>query len=238
MEGRYKPSLEGSIARAVDSLRNGMPVMIYDGDRREGEVDLVYYAGSVTWREVYTLRTLAGGLICFVTSERVGRLLGLPFAQELLLSQESLAPLASKTPGYGDPPAFSIWVNHVSVKTGISDEDRGITISGLHRVVEKAYSGLVGEARRMLREEFMSPGHVPILLARSLDRRRGHTELTVALGRLAGLPPSFVIAEMLGERWSLGLREAEAIARERRIPLLRGEEIVEACSRGEVCRGG
>lgn len=228
--------MQGALESAIEALRRGEAVMVYDGPAREGETDLVFYAGSLGWREIYELRTLAGGLICYVTEERIGRVLGLPFAQELIRSNPHISGLASKTPSYGDPPAFSIWVNHVSVKTGISDEDRSITVRKLHEIVVQAINGGGGEARERFLAEFMAPGHVPILLARSIWRRRGHTELVAALGRLAGLPPSFVIAEMLGERYSLSLEKARVLAEKRGIPLVTGDEIVEACrGYGQVC---
>ncbi|MCE4603667.1 MAG: 3,4-dihydroxy-2-butanone-4-phosphate synthase [Aeropyrum sp.] len=230
--------MAGNIEAAVEALRSGRPVMIFDGDAREGETDLVYYAGSVTWREIGVLRREAGGLICYVTTEKVGRLLGLKFAQEIIAAHEDLRPLAHKTPSYGDPPAFSIWVNHVGVKTGISDEDRALTVRMLHSVVSDAVSGRGREARSRFLREFMAPGHIPILLARELKKRRGHSELAIALASLAGLPPSLVLAEMLGDRYSLPLESAQEFSRRQGIPLVTGDEIVEVCGGGEVCGSG
>ena len=41
-----------AVDRALDALKNGGPVMIFDSREREGEVDLVYPAWAVTWREI------------------------------------------------------------------------------------------------------------------------------------------------------------------------------------------
>ena len=227
-----------AVDKALEALRDGRPIMIYDSGGREGEVDLVYPAWSVTWREVKDLRLTAGGLICYASLYSILRILGIRWASEIISNVPELRPLASRRPGYGDPPAFTIWVNHVSVRTGISDEDRAKTIRALDRVVELAFRGDVDGAVRMFREEFMAPGHVPVLASRGLERRRGHTELAVSLALIAGLRPSVVLAEMLGDRWSLGLGEAKRLAEKRGIPLVTGDEVVEVCMEVEVCRSG
>ncbi len=226
------------VDKAIKALLEGRPVMVYDSGSREGEVDLVYPAWSVTWREIRALRVEAGGLICFATKYSLLRPLGVRWASEIASLVEELRPLASKRLGYGDPPAFTIWVNHVSVRTGISDEDRATTIRALDRVVAAATEGRLDEAKRMLSEEFMTPGHVPILASRGLAYRRGHTELAISLTALAGLRPSVVLAEMLGDRWSLSLEEARVYSEKRGIPLVDGQEIVEVCSGEEVCWSG
>jgi 3,4-dihydroxy 2-butanone 4-phosphate synthase len=226
-----------AVDRALEALREGRPIMVFDSGSREGEVDLVYPAWAVGWREIWDLRVNAGGLICYATTYGILRRLGVRWATEIISSVPELRPLAEKRLGYGDPPAFTIWVNHVSVKTGISDEDRARTVRALDRVVEAAHRGDFESAARMLREEFVSPGHVPVLASRGLERRRGHTELAVSLALLAGLRPSVVLAEMLGERWSLSLEEARRVAEKRGIPLVRGDEVVEVCMGDEVCRG-
>jgi 3,4-dihydroxy-2-butanone 4-phosphate synthase (EC 4.1.2.-) len=184
------------IEEAIESLRDRRPVLIYDSDSRESEVDLVYHASSVTPDVIYTLRTRAGGLICFATRWFIASGLGLVWGDELIASVPELRLLAMRRLGYGDRPAFTIWVNHTSVRTGISDEDRAKTVRELYNVVSIYLSGDREGARRKFREEFQAPGHVPILASRGL-RPEGHTELSIALASLAGLEPAVVFAEML-----------------------------------------
>lgn len=217
------------LEEAVEALKSGRPVMIYDGDEREAEVDLVYHASAATPDAIYDLRVNAGGLICFATTWTIARSLGLIWGHELIKLHPPLAPLAEKTPSYGDKPAFTIWVNHVSTKTGITDIDRSRTVRELDRVVEAYLSHGPEQARRMFVEGFQAPGHVPLLAARSIDERRGHTELSICLTRLAGLRPSVVFAEMLDKGTALPLSKAREISRKRGIPLVTGDEIVEAC---------
>jgi len=130
-----------------------------------------------------------------------------------------------KIPRYGDKPAFSLWVNHVSTRTGISDEDRATTIAELHKVVKLLTEDPEG-AREKFYSEFMAPGHVPILLSRGIERRRGHTELVTKLAEVSGLERSMVIAEMLGEGKSLSKSEAISYARSKDLLLLEGKDIL------------
>ena len=222
-----------TIDEAIDALRKGKPVLIFDSARREQEVDMVFYAGLIDYEKIYTLRVDAGGLICYATSHIVASHLKLRFMADILESFNEYKMLASRVLGYGDKPAFSLWVNHVNVRTGISDHDRALTISKLHEVVSLVWNGRVDEGYAKFYEEFISPGHVPILISRGLRKRRGHTELSIALAILAGLEPSIVLAEMLDKGVSLSLAKAKRYAEEHGLIIVSGEEIVnEYASRG------
>jgi len=202
-------------------------VLLHDSSGREDEVDYIVPAGSVDADTVYEMRTLAGGLICYAMAAEVAKTLGLRFATEYYAAFPELRPLL-KTPSYGEPPAFSIWVNRVGVATGIRDEDRAETIRGLHEVALLVLEGRGEEARRRFAEEFMAPGHVPVLVERGLERRRGHTELALALARLAGIPPSMALVEMLARGRQLRVEEAVRLSREYGYPLVEGGEVIEA----------
>ncbi len=217
------------VSEAVRALRNGIPVLIYDDASRENEVDYVIHASRVDVDVIYEMRTLAGGLICYAMPHTLASELGLMFMHELLQRTE-LKGLVKK-PSYGDWPAFSVWVNHVNVATGIRDEDRALTIRELDGVVSMLVKGLTDDARRKFFGEFMAPGHVPILIGRSIRERRGHTELSLYLAGLAGLQPSIALAEMLRKGGALTLDEAKKVSREYGYPLVTSKEIVEAVKR-------
>ena len=224
-------SLRGS-SRSLDYLRkhllSGKPVLIYDFKGREEETDVVFYPASFTPSQVYFLRK-AGGQICFVMPLEVGKRLGIDLMTNYLrrLGLERLV----KVPRYGDEPAFSIWVNHVNVNTGISDRDKALTIRRLFEVASMALEG--NNARDVFFKEFYAPGHVPILLARSLKERRGHTELSPTLMRLLGLKPFAVIAELLSYPESASLDRAIAFAESHGLPILSGEEIIKMAEEGD-----
>ncbi|MGC8542956.1 MAG: 3,4-dihydroxy-2-butanone-4-phosphate synthase [Vulcanisaeta sp.] len=184
------------IEKAIDALRQGKIIFIHDSDNREDEVDAVIRADFVTPSVITWMRKNAGGLICFVTEDAVGRQLGLNFMSNILRDVGFNGLV--KRPGYGDDPAFSIYVNHVKTKTGIRDRDRALTITRLADVIKLVNDGKVNEARRLFNEEFYAPGHVPILLGR-IGRRFGHTELSLMLAKMANVPPALVIVEMLSD---------------------------------------
>ncbi|MCD6324586.1 MAG: 3,4-dihydroxy-2-butanone-4-phosphate synthase [Desulfurococcales archaeon] len=206
-------------------LTEGKPVLIHDSGDRENEVDMVYFAGEVTPESVMVMRKYAGGLICYSMPREIGEVLGLKYMDELL-RDAGYGELTSKVLGYGDPPNFSLWVNHKDVVTGIRDADRAKTIKELDNVVDLIISGKPDEGRRKFYQEFIAPGHVPVLLGRGLDRRRGHTELSLALMQLVGLRPSSVIVEMLSPKGALSVDEASEMAERIGTVLLKGDDIV------------
>ncbi|ALU11885.1 3,4-dihydroxy-2-butanone 4-phosphate synthase [Ignicoccus islandicus DSM 13165] len=207
-----------------EHLLSGKPIMIYDSESRENEVDLVFYSGAVSRSSIYALRSLAGGLICFSMPLEIGSQLGLDYMHNYL-KELGFASLV-RPQSYGDYPAFSISVNHQSVGTGISDEDRAKTVRELFEVVKLALED-PSEARKKFLNEFQAPGHVPILLARNLDERQGHTELSTRLFQSLGLVPSAVFAEVLDYGHSMRLDKAREISKTLGIPLLSSNEIIE-----------
>ncbi len=204
-------------------LLNGVPVIVYDFDKREEEADMVFYAGAITWSSINRLRKDAGGLICYVTGSEEARDIGLRFLTDEWKTHPVYNGLI-KRPSYGDYPSFTMWVNHVSVSTGISDSDRASTIRELHNLL----TDHVINKEEYFHRNFYAPGHVPILASRGLEQRRGHTELVSRLAELIGLPRSMVIAEMLGEGKSMKKDAAERYASENNLIFLEGKDILRA----------
>jgi len=208
-----------NIERAISALKAGKPVMIYDGDDREAEVDFVIRADVVNPATVRWLRENAGGLLCFATTREIGKILGLEFLSEYYKRKgfHSTAP-------YGDEPAFMGYVNHIKTKTGIRDSDKALTIRELAKVVELALKD-PEEAREAFRRQFYLPGHVPVLGGR-IGERWGHTELSLILAKAAGLPPAVVIIEILGRHTeAMPVDEARELAKSLDIPLITTEDI-------------
>ena len=112
---------------AVAAFGSGDPVLIHDAADREGEVDLVYPAAAVAPADVARMRNDAGGLVCVALPDDVCDAWGLPFAQSTLSHPAAEAHDLS----YGDRSSFSITVNHRDTFTGVTDEDRALTISAL-----------------------------------------------------------------------------------------------------------
>jgi 3,4-dihydroxy 2-butanone 4-phosphate synthase len=189
------------VTSAIDAFRRGRPVLIHDAADREGETDLVYPAGSVTPDAVARLRNDAGGLVCVALSDRVAATLELPFLQEAV--DHPLA--ADHDLGYDERSSFSLTVNHRDTYTGITDEDRSLTIRSLADVAaDPAGADFTGT--------FRSPGHVHLLRAAPdlLADREGHTELGIALANAADRPPAVVVSEMLDDETGRALPPAAA----------------------------
>lgn len=215
------------VEEAINSFKSGRPVLIYDWPDRENEVDMVYYAGSITGEKVHRLRTEAGGLVCYGTSEEVVKELGLELIVDVL-KPARLTQLFLRNPSYGEKSRLLTWVNSVKTKTGVSDLDKAKTISMLHKVVSLVLEGERDKALHSFLNEFYSPGHVPVLVASGLTRRVGHTDLAVALALLSGLAPSVVFAEMLDRGVSMSRVDAERYAERNGLVIVTGSEITEA----------
>ena len=191
-------STEGEVAveAAIDAFADGQPVLIHDFADREGETDIVYPAAAVDADAVARLRNDAGGLICVALSDPVSETFGLPFLQELVDHPAA----ADHQLAYDDRSSFSLTVNHRETFTGITDDDRALTISELgHAAAAAADETAYDQAA--FAADFRTPGHVHLLRAApdGLADRTGHTELGIALAEAAGQPPAVVVCEMLDD---------------------------------------
>jgi 3,4-dihydroxy 2-butanone 4-phosphate synthase len=202
---------------AVSALRKGGMVVLYDGEGLEAEADIVFCARFATPERVETLRRDAGGLICAAVSKDAAASIGLPFFTDLL-ERCGMKSVSCRKTAYGDRPAFSIPVNHRGVYTGITDNDRALTLKKLDEVVRTRKWDFA--------KEFYSPGHVFLLIGSGLEKRRGHTELSLELARRARLGGAMVLCEMLGKGKALPKEDAEAYARRNGYPFIEGKELV------------
>jgi 3,4-dihydroxy 2-butanone 4-phosphate synthase len=115
-------------------------------------------------------------------------------------------------------------VNHRDTHTGITDEDRSLTIRAIG-------SAATTPEQTDFAAEFRSPGHVHLLRAAPdlLADRQGHTELGVALAEAAGVAPAVVVCEMLDDETNEALapRDAALYAESHGIPYVEGAELIE-----------
>lgn len=254
-DGRRADEIEESGATralaAAEALKRGEVILLYDFDDREGETDLVVAAEFVTPEIVWQLRRDAGGLVCVAIDPIATSNLGLPYIADVLkfaagfakgeegdnggkdgTKAEGFGAIESLYEREGDIPydsksTFSLWVNHRETFTGITDNDRALTIKRIAEITRAAACGGSVDFGR----EFRSPGHVPLLRAAPalLDERRGQTELSIFLARAAEIAPAVVVCEMLEGKTGLALskEEATAYARERDLAFVEGEDVLE-----------
>ncbi len=163
-----------TIEEAIQDIRNGKMIVVVDDEDRENEGDLVIAAEKVTPSIVNFMAKHAGGLIC------------LPIVRERLEELNIDRMVVKNT----DPnrTAFTVSIDAAECKTGISAQERALTI------------------RRMLDpkakiKDFTRPGHIfPIEYREGgVLVRAGHTEASVDLAKMAGLYPAGVICEIMND---------------------------------------
>lgn len=223
-----------NLNQALNALRVGGMIQIYDSDSREGETDLVIPAKAVTYKDVKWMRKDAGGLICVAIDPLVAKQLRLPLMVDLVVeaskTSDFLGEIVEKEGDldYDSRSSFSLWVNHRDTRTGISDDERALTIRKIGEITEKNISGDLTH----FGDYFRTPGHVALLKAaeRLLDERHGQTELSIALARMAGITPAMVVCEMLDDNngKALSKKKAREYGKDNGLIFLEGQEIIEA----------
>jgi 3,4-dihydroxy 2-butanone 4-phosphate synthase len=215
------------IDEALAALRDGKFILLYDFDDREGETDFAIRSDAVTHRHIFQMRKDGGGLICTAVHPEAAIRLGLPFASDALRAiavaeREGDIPYDRK-----NHSSFSLWVNHRNTFTGITDRDRALTVNAIAEQVKQALNG--GSVN--FHEVFRTPGHMALLRAADglLDRRKGQTELSIAMAEMAGVTPAITICEMLDDETGYALTKADArlYSQKHGLEFVEGPEVME-----------
>ena len=215
-----------SLESALGSLRRGEFVLLFDSAGRENEIDMVVAAEFVTPEHIARMRRHAGGLLCMAIDHNFASSLELKYMHEIL-SESSISnkEMIMGLAPYGDHPTFSLSVNHYQTYTGITDNDRSLTIKEMANIYN------LENRQKKFVSSFKTPGHVPLLIASKglLAARQGHTEMSVYLTHIAGLTPITAICEMMDAETytALSVDKAEKYAKENGIPLIDGKELLE-----------
>lgn len=224
-----------NISRAVTDLQNGKFVLIYDDDDREGEADIVMASEFVAPESIRTMRKDGGGLIFLMTSSEIADKLKLPFLADLFSDVDDKYPVLKELiPNdipYDSKSSFSLYINHRDTFTGITDIDRGLTMSKFADLAKKIENIDDGAATKMFGKEFRSPGHIPICVASKnlLNERVGHTELVVSLLKMADVIPVGSGCEIMGDTGrALSKTKAKQYADENGFIFLEGKDIIKA----------
>ena len=229
-----------SVEDAIRAFSQGKPVMVFDSDFREKETDLLWPATAATPAVMRRLRIDCGGLLFLAIGNEIGEMFDLPWLQDLHTHEKLvednpvLSHLITNDLQYDTRSAFTLSINHRDTYTGITDRERSLTtkrfgeLSG--ELMEKSISG--EDAYKALGNEFRTPGHIPVCRESpgGLSSRQGHTELAVAIARLAGQVPATIGAEMLqpdGDG-ALSVKDARSYASKYKIPMITGEDLLNA----------
>ncbi len=167
------PLLFSPIDEIIAEIAAGRLVIVADDPSRENEADVVGAASLCTPEMINFMAVHARGLICAPLSPELAETLDLP--------------QMARRNNEGQKTAFTVSVDAAkNITTGISAADRAVTVRLLTDPGATA-------------DSFVKPGHVfPIQsVPGGVLRRAGHTEASVDLAILAGLPPAGVICEII-----------------------------------------
>ncbi len=217
------------IQKALEALKNGEIVLVFDADNRERETDMIVAAEFMTPQHMTTIRNDAGGLFCVPLSAENSDKLGIPFMTDIMEEAGHKYPVLNElSPNdipYDEKSAFSITLNHRDTFTGITDNDRAFTIKQLGLLCKNGKHEDLGKL-------FRAPGHVTLLRAAEghVLKRKGHTEMSIALMEMAGLTEVAVCCEMMDDvsGGSLSTDDARKYAEENDLVFLNGADLIAA----------
>lgn len=191
------------VRAALESLSRGSGAVVTDDPDRENEGDLIFAARPLVDAQMAQMIRYGSGIVCLcLTGEHADRL-ALP---PMVVNNESR-----------NMTGFTVSIEaRTGVSTGVSARDRTVTVRAA-----------VAEGARA--DDLARPGHVFPLRARERGvlERRGHTEATIDLVRLAGHMPAGVLCELMNDDGTMMRGEAlAAFAREHGYPMVSIAELV------------
>ncbi len=203
------PYVFSKIEDALQAMAEGRVVIVVDDEDRENEGDFIAAAERLTPEVVEFMITHGRGQFC------------MPIVPELAQRLDLHPIVAENTAPHRTP--FTVPVDHISCRTGISAEERARTVRA---IVDP----------QTVPSDLARPGHVSCLVAKEggVLRRAGHTEATVDLARLAGLAPAGVLCEILDGIHVASRERLHAIAAEFKLPIVSIEMLISYRRRQEV----
>ena len=166
---------EERVLNAINAFKNGNGVLVLDDEDRENEGDLIFPAETITPEQMAKLIRYGSGIVCLcITDERCQQL--------------DLPPMVEHNNSV-NKTAFTVTIEAAKgVSTGVSAADRVTTIQA-------------AIADNAVPTDLHRPGHVfPLRAANGgVLTRRGHTEASVDLARLAGFKEAGVICEITND---------------------------------------
>jgi 3,4-dihydroxy 2-butanone 4-phosphate synthase len=199
----HAPETTARVEAALQALKNGHGVLVIDDEDRENEGDLIFAAESLTEAQMAMLIRDCSGIVCLcLPGEKVDSL-DLP-----MMVEDNSCRFRT---------AFTVSIDAAGgITTGVSAKDRLTTVQ-------------VTIADNARPEDLSRPGHMFPLRARDggVLERRGHTEATVDLMRLAGLRPYGVLAELTNPDGTMArLPEIAAFAATQGMPVATVADVV------------
>ena len=190
-----------TVPEAVDAIARGEVIIVVDAEDRENEGDFICAAEKATPEVVNFIMNGRGEFCAPVLPDACQRLDLHPIVET------NSAPLQT---GFLTP------IDHRSCRTGITAEERSLTVRTMADPASKA-------------TDFVRPGHVHPLLAKEggVLRRAGHTEAAVDLARMAGLAPAGVLCEILDDTGNRASRDQlHSLASRHKLKMITVDQII------------
>lgn len=158
----------------IKALQNNEIIIVTDDENRENEADMICAGEKVTGEMINIMAKYARGLIC----TPIGKNIAKQFELDMMVKNNT----------DNHETAFTVSIDHVDTKTGISAFERAQTIRALADNNTKA-------------SDFRRPGHVFPLIAkdRGVLVREGHTEATIDLMKIANLKEIGLCCEIMAD---------------------------------------
>lgn len=190
------------ISGACKALLQGKGIILVDDADRENEGDLIFSAEKLNVKDVNQMIQDCSGIICLCLTRQKADAL-------------SLKPMVTNnTSPFQTAFTVSIEAKH-GISTGVSAHDRWLTI-------------LAAAKDNATANDLTQPGHVFPLIAcdKGVLERRGHTEGSVDLMRIAGLKPHAVLCELMNKDGTMmKLPELIAYAHQHGLSILSVDDI-------------
>lgn len=158
----------------IKALQNNEIIIVTDDENRENEADMICAGEKVTGEMINIMAKYARGLIC----TPIGKNIAKQFDLDMMVKNNT----------DNHETAFTVSIDHIDTKTGISAFERAETIRALADNNTKA-------------SDFRRPGHVFPLIARDggVLTREGHTEATIDLMKIANLKEIGLCCEIMAD---------------------------------------
>ncbi|WP_053406893.1 3,4-dihydroxy-2-butanone-4-phosphate synthase [Persicobacter sp. CCB-QB2] len=200
----FDSNFELRVQKAMEALQDGRGVLLMDDFDRENEGDIIFPASTMTAKDMALMIRECSGIVCLCLTDEKCQSLELP---------PMVAVNNSK-----NQTGFTVSIEaKEGVTTGVSAKDRLTTIQ-------------TAIAANAVPEDLARPGHIFPLRAnaKGVFGRRGHTEGSVDLVKLAGLGEAAVLCELQNEDGSMAkLPEVLMFSEKHDMPVLSIEDLVQ-----------
>ena len=169
---RFGANYKERVENAILKLQKGKGILLVDDEDRENEGDIIFPASTMTEKDMALMIRECSGIVCLCITEE---------KREALALEPMVENNTSK-----NKTAFTVSIEAKNgVTTGVSAKDRITTIRTA--VSENAKPS-----------DLARPGHVFPLTAKKegVFARRGHTEGSIDIVKLAGLGETAILCEL------------------------------------------